>query len=245
MTEINSLIQLQDVDSQLMDLEELQGDLPSKVEDLSSRLEELNASIHSAKARITEIDSEIRQLEGHESDRRTKVVKLKDQLYLVKTNREYDALMSEIDHLEEEIDTEENRELDLMQEKEQLEEQLKFDESQISELDIELKIQAGELEKRVASSKEEETRLSQEREKIVPRCPNNPFAEDSCACLLYWKMPNIEDMHNKIAEERQKIVAANWDMAVSRRKIAAITSEIQNKIILQEKARKNQKQNLQ
>ena len=168
MTEINSLIQLQDVDSQLMDLEELQGDLPSKVEDLSSRLEELNASIHSAKARITEIDSEIRQLEGHESDRRTKVVKLKDQLYLVKTNREYDALMSEIDHLEEEINTEENRELDLMQEKEQLEEQLKFDESQISELDIELKNQAGELEKRVASSKEEETRLSQEREKIVP-----------------------------------------------------------------------------
>jgi hypothetical protein len=168
MTEINSLIQLQEIDSQLMDLEELQGDLPSKVEDLSSRLEEFSFSIHSAKARITEIDSEIRQLEGHESDRRTKVVKLKDQLYLVKTNREYDALMSEIDHLEEEIDTEENRELDLMQEKEQLEEQLKFDESQIGELEIELKTQAGELEKRVASSKEQETLLFQEREKIIP-----------------------------------------------------------------------------
>ncbi len=168
MTTINSLVQLQDIDSQLMNLKELQGDLPSKVEDLSFRLEELKSSIHAAKTRIAEIDAEIRQLEGHESDRRTKVDKLRDQLYLVKTNREYDALMSEIDHLEEEIDTEENRELDLMQEKEQLEEQLKFDESQIGELDVQLKTQAGELEKRVASSKEEEIRLSQNREEILP-----------------------------------------------------------------------------
>lgn len=166
MTAINSLIQLQDVDSQLMDLKELQGDLPVKVEELSSRLEELNGSIHAAKVRISEIDSEIRLLEGHESDRKAKVDKLKDQLYIVKTNREYDALMSEIDHLEEQIDEEESHELDLMQEKEQLEEQLKFEESQIGELEKELKSQTGELEKRVASSKEEETRLSHEREHI-------------------------------------------------------------------------------
>lgn len=168
MTGINSLIKLQEIDSQLMDLKELQGDLPSKVEESSSKLDELKGSIHAAKTRIEEIEADIRQLSGLESDRKAKVAKLRDQLYLVKTNREYDALMSEIDHLETEIDEEESRELDLMEEKELLKEQLNFDESQIDELAVELKKQTDELEKRVASSQEEENRLMDERGKILP-----------------------------------------------------------------------------
>ena len=107
MSDLRQLIKLQEVDSALLELEQLKGDLPRRVDELKTIMDTVTTSIENNQNRLKEIELEIRHLTGSETDHRTKMEKLRDQLYLVKTNREYDALTSEIDHLKSEIDEEE------------------------------------------------------------------------------------------------------------------------------------------
>ncbi len=165
---LGELVKLQEVDSALLELEYLKGDLPGKVEEMSERINHLVASIQQSEMRLIEINLEIRKIQGVESDRKSKVEKLQDQLYLVKTNREYDALMAEIDHLKNEIDEEELRELQLSEEHDRLEEQLKLDKTQNKETAVELEKQKKELKKTIQSTEEEHKTLTAQRDKIAP-----------------------------------------------------------------------------
>jgi len=110
-TRLRMLYELQKIDSQLDELEELRGNLPEtiallevKMNDAKNKVKELDDTIQSTLAKRTQIDEEIAILKA-------KNEKSKQQLYNVKNNKEYDALMTGIDQtdmkileLEEEMD---------------------------------------------------------------------------------------------------------------------------------------------
>ncbi|MBC8175168.1 MAG: hypothetical protein H8E82_05900 [Candidatus Marinimicrobia bacterium] len=168
MSIISQLVQLQNVDSKLMELENLQGNLPAKVEHLSDEQNRLNISVSTKEERLQEIQLETRKLEGIVADNEVKLKKLQDQLYIVKTNREYDALMTEIDHLKLTIDDAEIRELELSEEKDRIEEELKIDTLKLEEISEELAIQKEMLEKTIASTDKEKQEFMSQRETIIP-----------------------------------------------------------------------------
>ncbi|MFQ6673708.1 MAG: zinc ribbon domain-containing protein [Fidelibacterota bacterium] len=168
MTDLSQLIKLQEIDAALMELENRKGDLPAKIDELTTGMETIRTSIEENEEHLKKLEIEIRQIRGKESDRKQKMDKLQEQLYLVKTNREYDALMSEIDHLKEEIDEEELRELELSEEKDRLGEQLKLDRLEGERMKSELGVRKGELEKTVASTEKEFGALMSERQKLLP-----------------------------------------------------------------------------
>jgi predicted nucleic acid-binding Zn-ribbon protein len=112
---MEQLIRLQNIDTKLKDLNDLLGDLPSKVEDLNNQEESTKNSITTKKSRSKELDVEISKTELEVSDLSGKIDKLKDQLFLVTNNKQYDALMLEIDHLKEGLDRNETTELELLQ----------------------------------------------------------------------------------------------------------------------------------
>lgn len=176
MSDLSRLAKLQEVDSAFIELERLKGDLPVKVEELSSRMGELQASIKRNEDRLTEIEAEIRRIQGAEADGKSKIDKLRNQLYLVKTNREYDALMSEIDHSKAEIDEEELRELELSEEKDRLEEQVKLDKLQSEQTESELKMRKKELEKTILSTQKQHKELMQKREALTPHIDSRRLA---------------------------------------------------------------------
>ena len=168
MAKLFQLVKLQEIDNQLLELDQLKGDLPLQVRKLTSRTDQLDKSIIIVKARLKEIAVSIQRLQTLELERKTKTDKLQEQLYLVKTNREYDAFMAEIDHLKSEIDIEELQELELLEEKERLEEQLKLEKLQIVEFSNELNKQEKKLKKTIAGTEKEFEELTEIRETIVP-----------------------------------------------------------------------------
>ena len=97
MNATSSLVKLQDVDTQLLEISELLGDLPVKVEELTKEEQQLKEDINQRKDRMKEIDLEISKKDLLVQDLTSKIDKLKDQLFLVKTNRQYDAISHEID----------------------------------------------------------------------------------------------------------------------------------------------------
>ena len=165
MSVIQRIVALQKIDSQLQDIAELLGDLPGKVDGLKNEESALIKSVEDGKVRIKELELEISKFDGQMTDIKEKIDKYKDQLFLVTTNKQYDALQYEIDHLKDGLDDIETKTLEYTEEKETLEERIKSEEENLDTLSKDLIERREKLEVLMNESSEEKTKLELQRDK--------------------------------------------------------------------------------
>ena len=170
---MEQLIRLQNIDTKLKDLSDLLGDLPSKVEDLNNQEESIKNLITGKKSRSKELDLEISKKELEISDLSGKIDKLKDQLFLVTNNKQYDALMAEIDHLKEKRASFENELIELMEEKELTVELINSKESELQSLSKDLTIRREKLQSVIEESAEEKNTLQKQRNQNIKDIDKN------------------------------------------------------------------------
>ena len=161
---IQRIVALQKIDSQLQDIAELLGDLPVKVDALKNEESALIKSVEDGKARIKELGLEISKFDGQMMDIRVKIEKHKDQLFLLTTNKQYDALQHEIDHLKAGLDDIEIKTLEFTEEKETLEERIKSEEENLETLSKDLVERREKLEVLMNESSEKKTKLELQRD---------------------------------------------------------------------------------
>ena len=167
MSSIKNLIELQEIDSQLMELEDILGDLPKKVDGLILEEKQAIKSIDDGKSRIKEIQLDLNKIELRVKEDNEKISHLKDQLFKVTTNKQYDATMQEIDHLKEQLDKDETVDIELMEEKDLLEEQVKNQEMNVESVSKDLLERRKSLENMLQESAEQKTTLENNREKLL------------------------------------------------------------------------------
>jgi len=169
--ELEDLVKLQRIDNQLMRITGLKGDLPQLVDALSSELGELEKSLDADKERMEEVKKMMKQLESKIEEDKVKLEKYQDQLYLVTSNKEYDAITAEIDYMKQEISKAEYEILELSEELEKLNESIKNKEIAMTEKKKELEEKKAELKNTDEKTKEEESKLRKDREVLVERIP--------------------------------------------------------------------------
>jgi predicted nucleic acid-binding Zn-ribbon protein len=167
MSSIKNLIELQDNDTQLMELEDILGDLPKKVDELILEEKQTVKSIKDGKQRIKEIQLDLNKIELRVTEDNQKIDHLKDQLFKVTTNKQYDAIMQEIDHLKEQLDKDETMDIEWMEEKDTLEEQIKNQEKNIESVSKDLSERRESLEKMLRESAVQKEQLENDRDKLV------------------------------------------------------------------------------
>ena len=128
---LEQLIKLQEIDHRLLEIKEHMGDLPTTVESQELEIVSLQSENEQKQERIAEIEKNIRHHESEIEDFSTKMTKYKDQLYLVKSNKEYDALSQEIDHMKATISESESVQIQYEEEKTELEENIKLNGNKI------------------------------------------------------------------------------------------------------------------
>ena len=165
MSVIQHIVSLQKIDSQLQDIAELLGDLPRKVDVLKNEESALIKSVEDGKVRIKKLELEISKFDGQMTDIKEKIDKHKDQLFLVTTNKQYDALQYEIDHLKAGLDDLEIKTLENTEEKETLEERIKSEEENLDNLSKNLIERREKLEVLMNQSSDEKTKLELQRDK--------------------------------------------------------------------------------
>jgi hypothetical protein len=163
MNSIHQLKELQNIDNNLSEIRSYLGDLPVKVEELKSKETQLISELEKGKDRLKHIEVELNKIEVEIAAAKDKINSLKDQLFKVGNNRQYDALMTEIDHLKESVDQMETNDLELMEEKSQLKEKVKTQEESLDELTSDLSTRRGKLESTIAESGDRKEKLEQER----------------------------------------------------------------------------------
>jgi len=150
--DIEKLIRLQKADSELKRAEAALADAPHQRSLLDARLREEKARLETAKAGLAESQKERRQHEGALQDLEAKRSRYKGQLMEVKTNKEYTAMLHEIEAVEREIRAREDQILGEMEKAESLGADIKREEAVFKEIEArhrdELMAQAREAEER-------------------------------------------------------------------------------------------------
>ena len=164
---MEKLIELQGIDTKLRDLNDLLGDLPSKVEELDQQEESIKNSLVEQKDRLKKLEVEMHKRDVSIAQINDKINKFKDQLFLVTNNKQYDALMLEIDHLKEQRATNETESIAFLEEKETLTESVESMESGLGELSQNLRVRREKLETAISQSAEEKSSLEQQRTEQV------------------------------------------------------------------------------
>ena len=115
------------------------------MKDIQSQLESIDENIDT-------LEKDSRKASADIEDSQTKLNKYKDQLFLVKTNKEYDALNHEIDHLKGIVSTCEESLLSIESEIESKKESKKINETEIEDLISSLEADKKHLESALSES---------------------------------------------------------------------------------------------
>ncbi|MCD4691981.1 MAG: hypothetical protein K8R79_03615 [Calditrichales bacterium] len=164
-----ALIELQEVDNRLDELMEERGDLPLIVNDLKSKVDAKNNELKVMSKDIKEAKVRYRELELIIEEAKSKLDKYEEQLYKVKTNKEYDAITVETESAKKELQEGETELLETDEKIEKLNEKISLNESEIGKIKSELKENNVELKSKLAATAEEENLLKQEREIIIKK----------------------------------------------------------------------------
>ena len=118
--DLKAIIEVQQLDQQVADLTVQIDSLPTQIKTLQSQLDDFIHAHEERKKRLTANLKERKDLEGDIKVVQEKIAKHKDQLYQVKTNEQYRAMLKEIEGEEGNIRTIEDQLLEKMIEAEDI-----------------------------------------------------------------------------------------------------------------------------
>jgi hypothetical protein len=124
-------LRLQALDRKIASLETEIATLPKHTAEIEKRLDSHTRKLEADRAALVTNGRDRKKLEGDIQLHEQKISKLRDQMLAVKTNEQYKAFQHEIAYIEAEIRKAEDRILELMEQSEPLEKNVKTAESQL------------------------------------------------------------------------------------------------------------------
>ena len=173
MTKISNLISLASVDEKIREIESSQGDLPSRIEKIEIEKSTLTEKAEELKNRIGDLKKKQSSLNKDKEDSSAKLAKYKDQLYLVKNNKEYDAINSEIDTAKDDIFQISEELSSIKNNQEEMEEKIKLYQSQNEEYTQVLDKYSIQLKDSISVNEKEYNNLKLQKEKLIGTIDSN------------------------------------------------------------------------
>lgn len=136
--DLQNLIALQDTDQKIARIQKEISETPLKVQGFRDEIQRLDESHRNRIERNQELARKRRGREGEVDLMRAKLSRLKDQLMSVKTNKEYQAMLHEIQTAEDQVRAAEDEILDIMEEMESMEKDLNSAEKELKARTLEL-----------------------------------------------------------------------------------------------------------
>ena len=171
-----ALINLQDVYCELRAMEQSQGDLPQRIASLNREIAQLEESIAEKhdQLKTSRLGRESGALEV--ASLRDKLKKYQNQLYQVKTNKEYDAITLEIETTQSAIENREFEMLEMEEREKQLHSEIEGLQPGLAELQGQRDEAESRLQAMLAVTRAKEERLQQQRLEIVARIPRPVYS---------------------------------------------------------------------
>jgi len=165
--DLTRLIRLQQLESAADDARKKIADHPARTQALDARLQAAREVVADIKARLTAAADKRRAEEKEVAGVQTRLARYKDQLLEVKTNREYTAMLHEIETAQNDIRTREDRILEVMMESDELNAAVKKSDAELKAAEKEIAAERATLETEMTRLQAEIDKTTAEREKLV------------------------------------------------------------------------------
>ena len=212
------IIQLQQLDTEIRNAGLVLEGIPRLVQDIDKKIQAGSKLVADAKDRMAQNQKKRRDLETEVKDIKVQIGKYKRQLNEVKTNKEYTALLKEIEESQHKVDTLEESIISEMLAADDVEEEIKAalhrqgqDEDSLEKEKIVLDEKMKETETKFAA-------LNKDREALLPRIPReqirlyesiyqkkggtalSPVTGDFCAmCHMRVRPQMLNEIRDKLA----------------------------------------------
>lgn len=113
--DLQLLIQLQDLDLQIFALQDQSSKIPQQIASIDSLLAEHDQAVKAAKDRLEKLKKERRAAESDVEALQNKLSRYREQLMQVKTNKEYTAMLHEMEAAQREVRSKEDEILAMME----------------------------------------------------------------------------------------------------------------------------------
>ena len=163
---VEQLLVLQDRDSRIAKLKAELARLPGEVAAIDARVKAESGKLEQLKNQSKQIESDRKKLEIEAESKRAQITKYRSQSAAIKSNTEYQALLKEIAKAEEDIQTIEDQELELMDTAEKAKPAVAEEQKLVAELTAKGNAEKAELQKRAAAMEAELAKLRVEREEL-------------------------------------------------------------------------------
>jgi len=175
--ETQKIINLHKIDVRLQDIHEEKGDLPEIIQEQKDEIEGLNSKIDESDSKIDELEKEKSSCSTSVEDFDAKLDKYNKQMDVVRNNKEYDALLVEIDHLKNENNQLTDRILDIDELIEGLNNFKIECNDKISGLNDSLNDNESELQEKSIEFDVEEKLLLRDKNKLLSSISNKKFLQ--------------------------------------------------------------------
>jgi predicted nucleic acid-binding Zn-ribbon protein len=165
--DLDRLIRLQHLETAAEEARRKMADHPARIQALDARLQAARDAVAGIKAKLTAAAEKRRAEERDVAGVQTRLAKYKDQLLEVKTNREYTAMLHEIETAQNDIRVREDRILEVMMEIDDLNAAVKKSEADLKTAENEVSAERARLDAEIAALHAEVDKTTVEREKVV------------------------------------------------------------------------------
>lgn len=168
---LEQLLVIQDRDRRIARLKVEQARVPQQIVAVDSRLAQGSTDLESLRQELKHIESERKKLEIDADAKRAQITKHRNQLFQIKSNTEYQALLKEIALLEQQIKGIEDSELEFMEKAERLQPALKEAQGELKDGTTKAEAEKTDLQKRISLITQELQQLQSERESLAKAAP--------------------------------------------------------------------------
>jgi predicted nucleic acid-binding Zn-ribbon protein len=165
--DLDRLIRLQQLDTTAEDARRRIAEHPERARALDDRLQAARDRFVGVKARLAAAQDKRRLEEKDVATVQTRLARYKDQLLEVKTNREYTAMLHEIEGAQNDVKTREDRILEIMLESDELAGEVKTSEAELKTAEREIAAERGALETELATLQAAIARTASARTQLV------------------------------------------------------------------------------
>ena len=175
--ELQTLIQLQQLDARIVELQQRVLSIPEEIENQTRTLQESRNAVDALQEEADRQARIQRKLEGDVEMLQQKLSRYRDQIMDVKTNREYRAMRREIDGVRARISSQEDEILEIMLARDELADQAQEARRRAEERASEVSSQQEELETFAARSETNMADFEQERYRLERGLPESLLAQ--------------------------------------------------------------------
>jgi len=185
---LERLVRLQQLDTTIDEARRRIAAHPQRLAEADARLSEANERVDSPRARLKESNDARRGLEKEAAVFQGRVAKFKDQLFEVKTNREYQALQHEISTAQSELGAVEERILERMMEADEVTAEIKQAEAALAAQQKEIEAEKAALARELTSMQHALEEATRQR-----------------AALLAQTEPRLVALYDQVAKARKGV----------------------------------------